>query len=298
MRMLSALAFLVLSANPAPVCSCPPKDDTSCKNATAPVQVSGSARLGVSPSFQVKSYSARFDARNIAALCESKRSEFQTKWLETTSDAAWRTRCVVVIHAQRLTYQAAIGRGGEQSFGSSWIDSQKGTISERRIDLLVDPQGQLSALGHELTHLVIADAFPGDRPPAWANEGAAVLADSVEKQQLHQRDLTQSLHRRTAFRCADLVLMSDYPSPERIAAFYGQSASVADFLVQVGGSEKFVPFLKCASECGYDSALRETYGIEGIAELERRWREHLTGRSGSTQVARTANASSGIMSTP
>jgi hypothetical protein len=187
---------------------------------------------------------------------------------------------VVVIHAQRSTYQRAIGRGGEQSFGSSWINSQGGVVSERRIDLLVDPQGQLSALDHELTHLVVADAFPGDRPPAWANEGIAVLADPIEKQQLHRRDLAQSLRRQTAFRCADLILMSDYPSANRIAAFYGQSASLADFLVQVGGPEKFVPFLKLARDRGYDSALREFYDIKGIAELERRWRDHQTARGG------------------
>lgn len=296
--MLPVFVLLVLSANPAPGCSGPPKSENSCGEPSAPVPVSGSACLSYSKSFQVTSYSARYDARTVATHCESRRRDLETKWLGTASSEAWNARCVVVVHAQRSTYRAAIGRGGEQSFGSSWINSQHGIISERRIDLLVDPQGQLSALGHELTHLVIADAFPGGRPPAWANEGIAVLADPIEKQQLHKRDLAQSMRRQTAFRCADLVLMSDYPSPERIPTFYSQSASLADFLAQVGGPEKFVPFLKLASDRGYDSALRECYDIGGIAELERRWREHQTVKGGWPQVASTAGAQGGIRATP
>jgi hypothetical protein len=151
------------------------------------------------------------------------------------------------------------------------IDSKNGQITTRRIDLLVDSQGTISALGHELTHVVIADVFPEGRPPAWVNEGAAVLADSATKQALHQRDLDNSVRQRTAFHCAELLQMASYPAPQRIPTFYGQSASLIAFLGGIGGSEKLLPFLKDATTGGYDLALRKHYGIQSVAELQQRW---------------------------
>jgi hypothetical protein len=187
------------------------------------------------------------------------------------SDTDWNPRCELILHASRETYRAAIGRGGEATFGSSMIDSKGGRITIRRIDLLIDQQGTLSALGHELTHVVIADVFPDSRPPVWANEGAAVLADSAEKQRLHKRDLDYSVRRQTVFHCAELLQMATYPQPHRVPTFYGQSASLIGFLGDVGGSEKLLPFVKDAMNDGYDLALRKHYGIQGVAELQQRW---------------------------
>jgi hypothetical protein len=177
----------------------------------------------------------------------------------------------VVVHARRETYRAAVGRGSDQTFGSSLIRNERGTVQERRVDLLIDSHGKLSALGHELTHVVIADAFPGGPPPAWANEGVAVLADSASKRQLHERDLEDCLRRRTSFHCAELMQLAGYPPPHRIAAFYGQSASLIAFLSSIGDSGKLIPFIKEAAASGYDPALRKHYGIENVAELQARW---------------------------
>ena len=176
-----------------------------------------------------------------------------------------------MVHASRDTYRAAVGRGSDQSFGSSFIDSRGGQITTRRIDLLRDPRGAISALGHELTHVVIADAFPGGLPPVWANEGIAVLADSNATQQLHRRVLQLSLQSRAAFHCAELLHMAGYPAPHRIPAFYGQSAAMIAFLSDFGGTEKLLPFIKQAAERGYDQALRDSFGIEGVAELQQLW---------------------------
>jgi hypothetical protein len=151
------------------------------------------------------------------------------------------------------------------------IDSKNGRITTRRIDLLVDSQGMISALGHELTHVVIADVFPESRPPAWVNEGAAVLADAAAKQELHKRDLDISVRRQTAFHCAELLQLASYPAPQRIPTFYGQSASLIAFLSDIGGSEKLLPFVKDATNGGYDLALHKHYGIQSIAELQQRW---------------------------
>jgi hypothetical protein len=283
--MWQAAVFFVWAASPPGACCGPANCNHSAIGGPQTPQVSGSARVGDSDNFHIVSYAAACDAQKTALCCESWRQYLETKWLGDEAGVTWTPRCDVVIHARRETYAAAIGRGGEQSFGSSLIDFQAGRVSKRRIDLLIDSQGKISALGHELTHVVVADAFPGTRPPAWANEGAAVLADSVDKQRLHARDLDQSVRHQAAFHSAELMQMADYPPPHRIAAFYGQSASLTAFLAHVGGSDKFVPFLKQASKHGYDHALRECYAIQGVTDLQHRWTEHRNGRHAPSHVA-------------
>jgi hypothetical protein len=237
--------------------------------------VHGTMHLAESKNFQVQSH-ARYDARAVARSCEQWREHLQTKWLGDEHSDSWTPRCLVVIHSRREAYQGAIGRGGDWSYGSSWVDTQDEGISQRRIDLLIDPQGTISAFAHELTHVVLADAFVNTQLSLWANEGIAILADSAEKQRLHQRDLHQSIQQQTCFHCAELTQLAGYPSANRIPAFYGQSASLVALLSQSGGSEKLVPFLKTAAVDGYDKALRDTYGIAGMADLQRRWNQGRT----------------------
>lgn len=68
-------------------------------------------------------------------------------------------------------------RGGQASLGSSWLDFVDKEVSKRRVDLLPDSTKALTALGHEMTHIVIADFFEGEQLPRWADEGMAILAD-------------------------------------------------------------------------------------------------------------------------
>lgn len=262
--MWPAAILLFLSASPANCCG-----PRNCVHSP----VGQPSREFDSTNFHVASYAAGYGAHSIAECCESWKNHLHNQWLGAAA-ADWNPRCTVVVHARRDSYLATVGRGGERSFGSSWIDSREGRISGRRIDLLVDPRGEISALGHELTHLVIADAFPGQQPPLWANEGAALLADTADKWQRHQRDLQHSRQQQTSFHCAELLQLSAYPQPHRIAAFYAQSGSLAAFLAELGGTEKFIPFLKLSGQRGYDRALEECYGVSGIAELHRRWDAH------------------------
>lgn len=262
-QMLPTAIVILLSVSPSPVC-CGPRTCTH-------VTINQPLVSFDSANFQVRSNALGCDARSVAQCCESWRQYLSAQWLEDEHASGWNPRCTVIVHARRDAYRVAVGRGGEQSFGSSWIDFQSGRITARRIDLLVDSRGVISALGHEMTHLVVADAFPGVQPPIWANEGLALLADSSEKQRLHQRDLEQSLRLRAGYHSAELFQMANYPQPERLAAFYAQSASVTAFLVKLGGTKEFLPFLKRSSDVGYDQALADFYDIDDVAELHRRW---------------------------
>jgi hypothetical protein len=243
--------------------------------------VAGNAWQAASANFSVRNYHTGHDARQIARHCEGWRAKLQQYWCDDES-AAWAPKCVVVVHAGGSSYLAAVGAGGAQTFGSSLIqfDNQR-RVSQRQIDFRGDNAHGLASVPHEMTHIVLADLLGGRQPPRWADEGMAMLADSREKQMLHERDLNQGLASRMAFRVVDLVSTDAYPHPSRMAAFYGQSASLTAFLALRDDPAKFVAFLQQSLDNGYDAALREVYGIANLGELERAWyQQRLAWRGG------------------
>ncbi|MGO8747207.1 MAG: peptidase MA family metallohydrolase [Thermoguttaceae bacterium] len=196
-------------------------------------------------------------------------------WLGCSPKAAWRPRCDVVIHPSRDSYLKAAGEGGRQSTGVSYVEVREGAIAVRRIDLYGEQTGcETASLPHELTHILLADRFHDRRIPPWADEGAAVLADPVGKQQLHLHDLEAALAGNTTFDVRQLFGLQSCPPSPQCGTFYGQSLSLVDFLVRRAGPQRFVAFLGQATRIGYEQALNESYGIRGVDELDRLWREH------------------------
>lgn len=211
-------------------------------------------------------------AGEIACRCEALREELAKKWLVDDSCAAWSTPCVVVVHGTAAEYFAAAGKGGEKSSGVSTLRYDRGTVIYRRIDLRShDRDPAIAALPHELTHVVLADRF-GDRPlPRWADEGMAILADQAEKQAGHERDMRQSMGGSAPFRLPELLAQEEYPSAERVAMFYAQSASLVRYLASRAPPSVILDFLTTAQRRGYETAVREHYGLASLAELEREW---------------------------
>ena len=206
---------------------------------------------------------------------ESLRERLSAKWSGKPSAApAWRPKCDIILHGTAAAYRSAVPGGG-QTLGSSVIDVANDAVVTRRIDIRADQPGWFDGvLAHELTHLVLADLFPGGRVPAWADEGMAMLADPAGKQDAHLRDLWLAQSQRGTFRLVELLAMQDYPSPDRQAAFYGQSVSIVQYLVERGTPAQFVQFVRTGAERGYEQALRDTYRFNGVAELERHWGQY------------------------
>jgi hypothetical protein len=240
-----------------------------------PVQptITGCQWHATSRNFAVRNYHASHDARQVAAHCERWRSKLQKYWIAGEQDN-WTVKCEVVAHSSSGTYLAAVGAGAGQTFGSSLIKfNAEKQVARRLIDFRGDSPYGLAAMPHEMTHVVIADLLGGRQPPRWADEGMAILADTHDKQMLHERDLTQGLATRSAFRLAELMAIDAYPHPSRIPAFYGQSASVTACLAKRDDPARFVEFLRRSLDDGYDKALRDVYHLDNVAELEQLWHE-------------------------
>src|SRR5690606_3540545 len=173
-------------------------------------------RTAESTEFVVCSYPGGPSAASVLREAEWLRKQLCETWLGGTRATVWRPRCEVVIHGSRASYFQVVGRAGAQTFGSSLIQTSGNCITRRRIDLLLDPQGRLSALAHELTHVVLADHFAGRQAPRWLDEGIALLSDSPRKQSLHQRDCRNALANGTAYRLIELLTLDQFASPHQI----------------------------------------------------------------------------------
>lgn len=226
--------------------------------------------------FQICCDDSKVTAESLAKHAECLRSELQRKWFGKVRDQAWSPKCQIVLHAKVSTYVSAVGRGSERTVGSSLIKVDDGKILSRKIDLLKRNNDFLSAaLPHELTHVVLKERFAKTLIPRWADEGIAILADPVAKQGRHKTDLKNALSRATTFQAAALLNLEDYPAPDRFGVFYGQSASLAAFLINRKSPEEFIEFVERATLTGYDAALKSCYDISNVRELDRKWRENL-----------------------
>ena len=222
--------------------------------------------------FTIRGTADRDALRRTSDACESLRALLVRQWFDGASSIRWQPKCAVVVHASRADYLRHVGPGGAGTVASARIERRAGKIVGRRIDVRPTPECLASsALAHELAHVVLADHFAGERLPRWIDEGFAVLADSPAKQSRHRRDLHAALAAGAEYRLAELVTLSEYPSGQHRATFYGQSASLVRFLVEHGGERRFLDFVASSLEQGHDQGLRQAYGF-GLAELERRWR--------------------------
>lgn len=225
--------------------------------------------------FRVLSLGPQIVRRETAEECEKVRAKLFQQWLGDEMICDWSPKCDIVLHATEASYLRAVGEGGRSTMASSLVERKRNTIDKRRIDVrLKNPDWPTMTLGHELTHVVLADLFANQTLPRWLDEGIAILADPPAKQRQHRQDFKHAIAQGAEFRLIELINLTDYPSSRRWGAFYGQSASLVQYLVDHNGEQRFIEFVRVVLESGCESGLQQVYCC-GIPELERRWHAHL-----------------------
>lgn len=264
---LLLVAALLAAGAANPTCDC---------NRCAGKQSAGKATAtAVSENFVVISGTTAIDAREFSKHAEAIRESLCARWLgDNTAPDQWKPPCQIVLHRDRTSYIRAVGAGGRSSSGSTLVRLDKGKVAVRRIDLFADRADRPhETLSHELVHAIFAERFPNVTPPRWAEEGAALLADTEVKRDAHRADFARARQSGRAFKMGEFLKMADYPAPERFPEFYGQSLVTAEFLAELGKPGDFVEFVDRLLATSPDQALKEVYQLEG-AQLERRWQEH------------------------
>ena len=239
-------------------------------------------QVGESENFRVLSSGAEPVDPGVLKQCEQLRAQLYRTWTNAEPQHAWRPRCEIVLHGSDAAYARAVGPAAARTVASSLTRQIPGRDIVRHIDIRATRANWLtSALPHELTHVFLADCFAGQKLPRWIDEGAAVLADPVRKQQLHLADARRALAAGNAFRAVELLSLKDYPTSDRWTVFYGESMSLVKFLVDRRSPADFLEFVQIALSRGDVAALEEIYQIASVAELERSWLAELSGQTKS-----------------
>jgi hypothetical protein len=209
-------------------------------------------------------------AEQVARLAEATREVQLRRWAGPAPRGAWTPRCDIYIYPTVKVFSRMTGQP-EESPGFSTMGMNGGRIIARRVNVRADHPNLLSAiLPHEITHVVLADLFPEQQIPRWADEGMAVLSEPASEQRLRAADLDKPLTTGRLFKVGDLMVM-DYPDGQYWALYYAQSVSLTRFLVELGTPSQFVRFVQGSQRNGVEAELRRVYQIEGFDDLQNRW---------------------------
>jgi len=245
-------------------------------NATIPltVRTAGAWTVVESPNFRCYCQLAEADARRLAKCCETWRGCLRKTWITSPDAQSWRPKCDVHVHPHREAYNQTLNRPGDTSVGSTMMDFDQRRTVFRRIDVRADASDwSNAALPHELTHVVLGERFGEHALPRWADEGIAMLSESSEKHRERLTNLQETLVRRPTLSLTDLVRAERMPQAHLRDAFYGQSVALTSWLIRKSTPAKFADFVEESQQTGIDSALKEHYQLNGVAELQREWNE-------------------------
>lgn len=224
------------------------------------------------------------EAKRLPEACEALRRQLQETWF---GDAAndWSPRCDIIVHPTVAGYVRELGAGSRNSSGCATVDVERGQVVKRRIDLRADADDWLiSALPHELTHVILAEKFADKQIPRWADEGMAILTEPVIRQTIRRTAMQRAVTRTPPYGAAELMSIREYPQGARRDAFYGQSASLVAYLIERDSPARFLEFLQLGQKLGIERALTDVYGIRSLAELDTRWRPQLLDRGQSAEL--------------
>ena len=236
------------------------------------VKTVGSWRVVESSNFRCCCQLPEPDARRLAECCEIWRCRLRKTWITDASDENWQPKCEVCVHSHREAYNDALRRPGDVSVGSTSMNFDQGRTVFRRIDVRADAgDWSNAALPHELTHVVLGERFGGHALPRWADEGIAMLSESVEKQRERLVNLRQNLSRGLTMPMAELVRTDRLPAQQFRDAFYGQSVALTSCLIQKSTPAEFADFLDDLQRLGLDQALKQYYQLNGLADLQTDW---------------------------
>jgi hypothetical protein len=219
-----------------------------------------------------------------AEVAEAARESQLRRWVGSPSKGPWTPKCDLYLYPTAATFSQMTGQP-EQSPGFSTMGMNGGKIIARRINLRVDHPNLLKAiLPHEITHVVLADLFPNQQIPRWADEGMAVLAEPSSEQQLRASDLDDPLSSGQLFKLEQLMTM-DYPDGKFWGLYYAQSVSLTRFLVEQGTPAKFIQFVQRAQLNGAEAELKRIYNIDGYSDLHSRWVSYARTRTGEATAS-------------
>ena len=219
-----------------------------------------------SPSFRVRHRGAKLLAESVADTAEAKRSDIFARW-SGPPGGAWGPKCDIFLHADAAGLAEAT-KQPKGATGCAAVRLEGGKPTGRRIDLRADDEAAVEvSLPRELTHVVLADLFPNQAPPRWAEEGMAVLASAPAEVDRYLRTAARCRRDGELVPVATLLALTAPPA-DKVTGFYVGSVSLVEFLVRYKGEKAFTTFLRDGQRYGVPAALKRQYGVADARQLE------------------------------
>ncbi len=187
----------------------------------------------------------------------------------------------VVLHPTREAYVAAdptpegsplagLALGREPTAGVCYdtLDEQGATLVRIEVDA-GQSRWLTDTLPHELVHLAQRRGWRTFRKGHWLDEGLATLYESQEAQ-----DARLGLWRQVrdeSIPVPELLALRSTP-PDRPLLFYLEAHAFCRYLRGLGGPGEWRRFLDAFGDSDFETAVRTTYGVESLADLERAFR--------------------------
>lgn len=230
----------------------------------APLASSAHAAKARSKNFVVEAADPRV-AQEFAQLAEKFRREKAVEWLGREMPE-WPQPCPLTVNVQPN------GAGGATSF-----NFEGGYVYQRMEITGAIDRLRVSVLPHEVTHTVFAHHFR--RPvPRWADEGGAVYSEDDLERNRHDKLCRQALNAGRGFTLRNLFAMTQYPGD--VGVLYAQGYSITAYLIEKGDRARFLNFVGQGMQYGWDAAVRQSFGLSGVAGLEQEWLEFLRQNDG------------------
>ncbi len=201
-------------------------------------------------------------ARDIGEAAEQSRSTLARSWLNRPlSD--WNFRCRIEVDCR-------------ENEGSGWTnyDLLAGSVIQIGIEMQGSPDRLMDyVLPHEITHAILVTAL-GKAMPRWADEGAAMTAEAQSERNRQRLLVEQLLKAGQTIPLRKLFEQEKYPREKRrLYAFYAESHSLTEYLIEQGGRARFLEFVRDGSVGEWDRAVQVHYGRRDVETLQTAWSE-------------------------
>jgi hypothetical protein len=205
-------------------------------------------------------------AKELAELAEDLRVRVCKKW-SGPPGGHWAKKCTIILHATADDFSTATQQP-KAATGRAMTQHQSGQVTSRQIDLRADDDTlQSAALPRELTHILLADLFPQEQPPAWAGLGIAVLSTAETEVERYLKTLSTCAKRDELMPLDRLMSAAEVPT-DNVTGFHVESVALVEYLVRTKGEKAFFAFLRDAQRYGQLAAMKRAYGFASVRALE------------------------------
>lgn len=237
-------------------------------------------KVAETPHFRILHDLEKGLVEKVGKVAEVSRIELQKKWFGDVS-TDWDGKCSIYLHGKLTDYVKKTGQ--KNALGHMRTLDWAGVFLR---SIHVPAQEDFMAedvLPHEVCHSVMSVRFQG-KTPRWADEGMALWAESPARN-LEFHILLAKYKKDDALFSLEVLMQTKETEHLETLEYYAQSLSLVQFLCAKKSYREFTDFLRTSIQKGYEPAMKEHYGIQGYADLERQWQAHAF-RKGSKKATK------------